>query len=244
MLAVPIERRGPRRKESKTMKTTRSQSRAEQRRSAVAAALGALACCACHASVQADAQLNSGKSAEQTRDFDRPLEPASAAQAQAAADAAERQEYALLGARHDLNYIGDKTPSCQCLAVALSDTADNPAFQWELGTPQLEPSTQLVIAFTSNGVSCDSPPAGTLGASYQGYAIDGNDVVVSVEALGEGRPLTSGAIIPRPLGTGSVLIEPAGAVYGKPLDGKGKRCRLTLASAAPRVVLPGATGAK
>lgn len=218
------------------MKTTRSQSRAG-RRTAVAAALGALACCACHASVQADAQLNTGKPDEQVRDFDRPLEPA-AAKAEPAADAAEPQEYALLGARHDLNYTGGKTPTCQCLAVALSDKAEDPAFQWDMGAPHLEPSTQLVIAFTSNGVSCDSPPAGTLGASYQGYAVDGNDVVVSVEALGEGRPLTSGAIIPRPSGTGSVLIEPAGAVYGKPLEGKTKRCKLTVASSAPPVVLP------
>ena len=224
------------------MKTTRSQSRAERRRTAVAAALGAWACCACHASVQADAQLNTGKSDEQVRDFDRPLEPAAAAKAEAA-DAAKAPEYALLGARHDLNYAGSKTPTCQCLAVTLSDHAEDAAFQWELGAPHLEPSTQLVIAFTSNGVSCDSPPAGTLGASYQGYSVDGNDVVISVEALGEGRPLTSGAIIPRPLGTGSVLIEPAGAVYGKPLDGKTKRCKVTVASSAPPVVLPGATGA-
>ena len=149
----------------------------------------------------------------------------------------------MLGARHDLNYAGGKTPTCQCLAVALSDKAEDPAFQWDMGAPHLDPSTQLVIAFTSNGVSCDSPPAGTLGASYQGYALDGNDVVVSVEALGEGRPLTSGAIIPRPPASGSVLIEPAGAVYGKPLEGKTKRCKLTVASSAPPVVLPGATGA-
>lgn len=194
--------------------------------------------------MQADAQLNTGKeSEEQVRDFDRPLEPAAAGRAEPAADAVPAQEYALLGARHDLNYAGSKTPTCQCLAVALSDKAEDPAFQWEMGAPHLEPSTQLVIAFTSNGVTCDSPPAGTLGASYQGYAVDGNDVVVSVEALGEGRPPTSGAIIPRPLGTGSVLIEPAGAVYGKPLEGKGKRCKLPLASSAAPVVLPGATGA-
>jgi hypothetical protein len=204
----------------------------------VAAALGALACCACHSSVQADAQLNTGKSDEQVRDFDRPLAPAAGAQADPAADAAAAQEYALLGARHDLNYAGSKTPTCQCLAVALSDKADDPAFQWELGAPHLDPSTQLVIAFTSNGVSCDSPPAGTLGASYQGYAIDGNDVVVSVEALGEGRPLTTGAIIPRPVATGSVLIEPAGAVYGKPLEGKTKRCKLTMAGSAPAAPAP------
>jgi len=225
------------------MKTTRSQSRARGRRTAVAATLGAWACCACHASVQADAELNTGKPGEQVRDFDRPLEAGAATKAEAAADAAGAPEYALLGARHDLNYAGAKTPTCQCLAVALSDHAEDPAFQWELAAPKLEPSTQLVIAFTSNGVTCDSPPAGTLGASYQGYAIDGNDVVISVEALGEGRPLTSGAIIPRPLGTGSVLIESAGAVYGKPLEGKTKRCKLTVASSAPPVVLPGATGA-
>jgi len=131
--------------------------------------------------VQADAELNTGKPGEQVRDFDRPLEPGAATKAEAAADAAGAPEYALLGARHDLNYAGAKTPTCQCLAVALSDHAEDPAFQWELAAPKLEPSTQLVIAFTSNGVTCDSPPAGTLGASYQGYAIDGNDVVISVD---------------------------------------------------------------
>ena len=209
----------------------------------MAVALGALACCACHASVQADAELKTGKSDEPVRDFDRPLDPAAAAKSEAAADASEPQDFALLGARHDLNYAGSKTPTCQCLAVALSGKADDPSFQWELGAPHLDPSTQLVIAFSSNGVSCDSPPTGTLGASYQGYTIDGNDVVVSVEPLGEGRPLTSGAIIPRPSANGSVLIEPAGAVYGKPLENKAKRCKLTAASSPPPAVLPGATGA-
>jgi hypothetical protein len=70
------------------------------------------------------------------------------------------------------------------------------------------------------------PPKGTLGASYQGYGTDGNDVVVYVEALGEGRPMTSGAIIPRPKASGSVFVEPTNAVYGKPLTGKSKRCKL------------------
>ena len=60
------------------------------------------------------------------------------------------------------------------------------------------------------------------------------------KAQDEGRPLTSGAIIPRPLANGSVLIEPAGAVYGKPLEGKNKRCKLTAPSSAAPAVLPGA----
>jgi hypothetical protein len=204
----------------------------------------ALALPACRASVQADAQLNSGGDGkEQVRDFDRPLEPAQM-KAEPAADDTKPPEYALLGARHDLNYAGPTTPSCQCLAVVTSDSANHPAFQWELGAPQLNPSTQQVIAFSSNGVSCEAPPAGTLGASYQGYAVEGNDVVVFVEALGEGRPLTSGAIIPRPLGNGSVLVEPAGAIYGKPLEGKGKRCKLAPSPSAPASVFPGTSGGK
>ena len=112
------------------------------------------------------------------------------------------------------------------------------------GAPRLDPNTQWVLAFSSSGVNCDAPPAGTLGASYQGYAVEGNDVVVYVEALGEGRPMTSGAIIPRPIGNGSVLIEPAGAIYGKPLEGKAKRCKIAAASAAPAsaAIFPGVNG--
>ena len=65
-----------------------------------------------------------------------------------------------------------------------------------------------------------------MGASYQGYVTDGNDVVIYVEALGEGRPMTSGAIIPRPKPSGSVYVESTNAIYGKPLDGKSQRCKL------------------
>lgn len=206
--------------------------------------LAAASVLACRASVQADAQLNTGQDGkDQVRDFDRPLDPAQA-KAELAADDAPQPEYALLGARHDLNYVGPTTPACQCLAVSLSESAANSAFQWELGAPQLNPSTQQVIAFTSNGVSCDAPPAGTLGASYQGYVVEGNDVVVFVEALGEGRPLTSGAIIPRPLGNGSVLVEPAGAIYGKPLEGKGKRCKIAATAAPAASVFPGVAEGK
>ncbi len=203
--------------------------------------LAALALFACRASVQADAQLNTGPDGkQQVREFDRPLDPAEA-RAEPVADEPP-PEYALLGARHDLSYVGPTTPTCQCLAVTLSESAAHPAFQWEIGPPQLNPSTQQVIAFTSNGVSCDAPPSGTLGASYQGYVVEGNDVVVMVEALGEGRPMTSGAIIPRPQGNGSVLVEPAGAIYGKPLEGKAKRCKITASAAPAASAFPGGSG--
>jgi hypothetical protein len=223
---------------------TRTHPRGKRQRGGLSpqSALCALAVCACHASVQGEAHLNTGTEAKEMRDFDRPLE-ASAAKAEPVSENVEGKETALLGARHDLNYAGEKKPSCQCLAVSLSERVEDSTFQWELGAPRLESSTQWVIAFTSNGVSCDAPPPSTLGASYQGYGVDGNDVVVYVEALGEGRPMTSGAIIPRPLKNGSVFIEPAGAIYGKPIEGKSKRCKIDPGGAAPTAaIVPGGTG--
>ena len=180
----------------------------------------------CKASVQADAKVNAQSDSDAPiASYDRPLEGPQKASAAAENDFTH-VEYALLGARHDLNYAGPKSPACTCLAVALRDRAQDPAFQWELEAPQLEPNTQWIIALSSNDVACDSPPSGTLGASYQGYGTEGNDVVVYVEALGEGRPMTSGAIIPRPKPSGSVFVESTNAVYGKALDGKSKRCKL------------------
>jgi hypothetical protein len=186
---------------------------------------------ACHASVQADARVGNEQLDDEIKSYDRPLaEPATS---QPVESDFVPGGYALLGARHDLNYSGTKDPTCACLAVALRDQAKDAAFQWELEEPRLEPSTQWIIALSSNEVPCDAPPKGTLGASYQGYGTDGNDVVVYVEALGEGRPMTNGAIIPRPKASGSVFVEPTNAVYGKPLEGKNKRCKLS-APGSPR----------
>jgi hypothetical protein len=183
---------------------------------------------ACHASVQADANVSGAAdsdSDEQLKSFDRPLEhPASAPEP--LQEGVAGAGHALFGARHDLSYAGPKSATCACLAVALRDHAKDTAFAWELEEPQLEPSSQWIVALTSNQVPCDESPSGTLGASYQGYVTDGNDVVIYVEALGEGRPMTNGAIIPRPKPNGGVFVESTNAIYGKPLDGKSKRCKL------------------
>jgi hypothetical protein len=50
---------------------------------------------------------------------------------------------------------------------------------------------------------------------------------VLVEAARGGRPLTSGAIIPRPIGPGRVFVAPASKKlpYGRPLDGSGN-CKI------------------
>ena len=197
-------------------------------RGELAARLGLLlAMLACKASVQADANVSTDGAAgdEEIKSFDRPLEtPAKAPDAPS--DHIGAPSHALLGARHDLGYAGPKTAACACLAVALSDQPQNTSFVWELEAPRLEPTSQWIIALSSSDVPCEGAPGGTLGASYQGYVQDGNDVVVYVEALGEGRPMTNGAIIPRPKPTGSVFVEPTNAVYGKPLEGKNKRCKI------------------
>jgi hypothetical protein len=129
----------------------------------------------------------------------------------------------LLGARHDLQLRpGKSTASCECLAVALGGSR-NGGMLWSAVPPNLDESTQLSIALSSEGQSCKDEPKKSLGASYWGYRLSGNDVVVLVEAARGGRPLTNGAIIPKPVGNGQVLVAPASKKlpYGRPLDGKG-----------------------
>lgn len=129
----------------------------------------------------------------------------------------------LLGARHDLKLRpGKATASCECLNVALGGVSSE-GMLWSSTPPGIDDATQLSIALSSEGVACKGEPKGSLGASYWGYRISGNDVVVLVESARGGRPLTSGAIIPRPVGTGQVLVAPASKKlpYGRALDGKG-----------------------
>jgi hypothetical protein len=135
-------------------------------------------------------------------------------------------ETALLGARHDLSLVVEQaTNKCQCLAVGLGPAAA-PPFSWKAGVPKLDPETQLVVALTSEGQNCEEPK-GSLGASYWGYRIKGNDVFVFVESATSGRPLTPGGIIPKPFADGVVYVAPAGkkTPYGRGEQGA-KECKL------------------
>ena len=185
----------------------------------------------CQASVNADAnvsgegakgraQAEMSGSAEGEGELRRSSLSAAAEQA-AASDAASRR--VLLGARHDLKLAsGNGATRCQCLSVALG-TAGDAGLGWSGSVPALDASTQLAIAFSSEGQACQDEPKQSLGASYWGYRLSGNDVVVLVEAARAGRPLTSGAIIPKPVGQGQVLVAPASSriPYGRALEGKG-----------------------
>jgi hypothetical protein len=192
----------------------------------------------CQASVNADANV-SGKGASAEADAD--LHGSASAEAEgkgemsrssvapAAGDRANSvaslgASRVLLGARHDLKLRpGKATASCECLAVALGG-AHGAGMLWSAAPADIDESTQLSIALSSEGQACKDEPKKSLGASYWGYRIAGNDVVVLVEAARDGRPLTTGAIIPRPVGQGQVYVAPAQKKlpYGRPLSGTGQ----------------------
>jgi len=140
--------------------------------------------------------------------------------------AAAEDERPLFGARHDLSYAGPPSDVCRCLAVRVEESELAPTLHWAAAPPQLDSGSQWVVALSSQGVRCEGAPQGTLGASYQGYEINGSDVIVFVAALTEGQPLTSGGIIPKPSRDGAVFVEAVGSVYGKPLQGDQARCKV------------------
>lgn len=140
-----------------------------------------------------------------------------------ASGGARAGELALLGARHDLLLAEGMDSKCSCLVVVLG-APSTPGLVWTDEAPSINSQTQLIVALGSDGVACDEPGGG---ASYMGYVKKGKDVIVSVEAAVSGRPVTYGAIIPRPDSGGQVFIQPYGKIpYGRGLSGE-KRCKLT-----------------
>lgn len=176
----------------------------------------------CKASVSGEAHIGGEAKEEEIPDFDKPLD--TPVEAQAEFEESESDDYALLGARQDLSFEGAPKARCACLAVALGQPGD-PEFGWATEKPKLNTSTELVIALSSHGIDCPGAPEGSLGASYWGYKTEGNNVVVIVEEAHEGRPVTAGAVIPRPGPDGSVYVKPITkkVPYGRALDG-GAQC--------------------
>lgn len=193
------------------------------------------AACQAHVGAKVDASANlSGKGPEGTEGTEPPGEispaPRSAA-AQPLAPSDAEGEPALLGARGDVALTGAPVASCRCLAVAVGQPADG-AFQWSGQVPRIAPDSQLVIALSSAGLSCPEAGADAPGASYWGYTVTGPDVIVVVENATRGRPIATGAIIPKPPG-GGLFVEPKSrhVVYGRPLSGEGDRCELAVPGA-------------
>jgi len=179
---------------------------------------------ACHASANAEVHAG-GEAKSEEANFDEPNAGSNLAEAP---DEQAGAEYALLGARHDLRLSPDKkTATCSCVAMALGPASDA-ALSWQGARPNVDPQNQLVIALSSEGIPCSTAPKDGLGASYWGYRLSGDDVIVFLEVARFGRPVTTGAIIPKPMGNGQVLVQPVkkDVPYGRPLDASQKVCRL------------------
>jgi hypothetical protein len=170
--------------------------------------MGLAAASGCKASVKAEAKTSLGVD-EPPADFDEPSNAPSGDEPTRANDL-DAAAPALLGARQDVTLVaGKQSTTCHCLAVAAGAPSDT-AFSWEAEAPTIDRQTQVVIAFTSAGTGCTDEPKETLGASYWGYLTSAEDVTVVVESARSGRPVTTGAVIPRP--------GPGGHVYVRPVD--------------------------
>jgi hypothetical protein len=142
------------------------------------------------------------------------------------AEAAKPEEpFALFGARHDLEVTdGSSAVSCACVSALLGPPSSG-KLKWQGELPRTKPEAQLVVALVPNESGCAS---GSAGASYWGYRVEGNDVVVLLEEWKAGRPRTLGAIVPKPPASGQVYLAPVAATlpYGKATAGGGARCGL------------------
>lgn len=176
----------------------------------------------CRARLNANASLNA-----KTNDSEEFSEPLSDEKGQAESDF-DDEDTPLLGARHDLRLASTQgAANCKCLSVVVGGPT-TAGMAWQGPPPKINGATQLVIALSSESASCEGAPEGSLGASYWGYRISGEDVIVIVESARFGKPITQGAIIPKPVGAGQVLIKPASSTlpYGKPLNAADAVCRV------------------
>ncbi len=201
----------------------------------------ALAAFGCQASVNGEAKTRVRHDAEEgpedAQDFDKSLSAKSLAAppgaGSASLDAAQPGTSPegvpmLLGARSDLSLVvANAKVNCACLKAAIG-AASSASFQWQGRAPQLNDETQLAIALSSEGMPCEKEPKGSSGASYWGYRISGDDVIVFVEGARKGRPRTAAAIIPKPVADGQVYIAPAKSKlpYGRAVDGNAAKCKI------------------
>ncbi len=212
---------------------------ASSRAAVTAAAFCLAASLGCSGSLNASAKANASSDGDAEANFDAEGDAAwdtvdeSQSEAETSANATPSTpqmgssasvETALLGARHDLMPAQGAPQPCACLAVAVGQPSSS-QLVWTGARPVTDPASQTVIALGSDGVPCTE--AGP-GASYMGYVKEKGNVIVTVEAAVAGRPVTHGAIIPKPDSGGQIYVQPHGKIpYGR---GKGGEARCALGS--------------
>lgn len=136
------------------------------------------------------------------------------------------QQSGLLGVRHDLMLAGGAhTARCNCLAVEVGPAAD-PRFFWSAGAPPSS-ADAVAVALDARGIPCTGGDADEKRRpSISAVDQIGDDVIIEVEDLPQGRPLASGAVIPKPGPNGAVYVKPRDAkvIYAK--GAPGGRCKV------------------
>jgi len=130
----------------------------------------------------------------------------------------EKATSAVIGVRHDLMLSNaPHEVRCACLSVEIG-RAEDPSFFWAGGAPALGPDS-LAVAVGARGIACPGgdPDDRRRRPSISAVDTEGDDIIVEVEDLPQGRPLASGAIIPRPHSRGGVYVRPrrGSGVYGR-----------------------------
>lgn len=130
----------------------------------------------------------------------------------------EKGPSAVLGVRHDLMLgNGPHEARCSCLSVEIGRPGDAKFF-WAGGAPDISPDA-LTFAIGARGIACPGgdPDDRRRRPSISAVEQAGDDIFIEIEDLPEGRPLASGAIIPRPGPRGSIYVHPrrGNLIYGR-----------------------------
>lgn len=118
-----------------------------------------------------------------------------------------------------------RTPACGCLAVE-TGMPGKQAFLWDGTTPAIGPDA-LVVTISARGVECPAEPdESKRRASISAVERDGDDVLVEIETVPEGRPLALGAIVPKPGPNGVLVIQPRDKKVPWVPQGAANRCKI------------------
>ncbi len=163
---------------------------------------------------------------EEKREESRPLRETEEMVGAQAPTSFSSSQPGLLGVRHDVMLSEGAHPArCNCLAVEVGPATD-PSFFWTAGAPTIG-TDAVTIAVGARGVACVGGDADDKRRPSIS-AVDqlGDDVIIEVEDLPEGRPIASGAVIPKPGPKGSVYVKPRNAkvIYAK--GAPGGRCKV------------------
>jgi hypothetical protein len=132
----------------------------------------------------------------------------------------------VLGVRHDLMLAeGAHTARCNCLAVEVGPAAD-PRFFWTTAAPTIG-TEAITVALGARGVPCTGGDADEKRRpSISAVDLVGDDVLIEVEDLPEGRPLAAGAVVPRPGPSGSIYVRPRNSKVIYASGAPGGRCKV------------------